>query len=190
MNSYREVLVSILSFLLLSTILPGQAVAQNDGVSAEDLARVDATKEIYHANCAACHGFDGTPGMIGVPNFAKGERLEKGDPELLVSMRDGKVTEAAGIAMPPWKGTLSEEEMRAVLGYLRVIKGDTVFQENCSDCHGDSVPPLADTIPRTVEKLEQYGEPFNLCKGLHVDSIMERQDIVSVIQFLLGVTKE
>jgi len=52
------------------------------------------------------------------------------------------------------------------------------------------VPPVAETIPHTEQELNQYQGPFNLCKGTDTDSMMEREDVISVIQFLVGVSKK
>ncbi len=150
---------------------------------------MDDARDLYQASCAACHGFDGTPIMPGIPNFSRGERLEKSDQELLASVQNGQQSESGGVAMPPWKGTLSDEEMLGVLNYIRVINGDPVFQDNCLSCHDSSVPPVAESIPKTMEKLNKYQGPFNLCKGTDTDNTMERQDIISVIRFLAGVSK-
>jgi mono/diheme cytochrome c family protein len=189
MNAYSKRLVSIFSFSLVSIILQGQALAANTGISAEDIARIDDARDLYQSSCAACHGFDGIPIMPGIPNFSNGERLEKADRELLVIVQDGKESETGGIAMPPWKGALNDEEILGVLNYIRVINGDPVFQDNCMSCHDNSVPPVAESIPRTVGKLNMHQGPFNLCKGTDTDNTMERQDIISVIQFLVGVSK-
>ncbi len=104
-------------------------------------------------------------------------------------MQNGKESETGGIAMPPWKGTLSDEEMLEVLNYIRVIKGDLVFQEVCTSCHSNAVPPVSEAIPSTVEKLNLHQGPFNLCKGTDTDNMIEREDVISVIRFLDGVTK-
>ncbi len=190
MNAYYKTLLSLLSIALLSVFSQGRSLASDSGISAEDIARIDDARDIYQSSCAACHGFDGAPIMAGVPSFANGERLEKGDSELLASIENGKIPEAGGIAMPPWKESLSEDEMESALRYIRVINGDPVFQDNCLSCHDESVPPVADSVPKTLKKLNEHQGPFNLCKGTDTDSEMERQDIVSVIQFLVGVSGE
>jgi cytochrome c553 len=189
MNAYSKRLVSIFSFSLVSIILQGQTLAANTGISAEDIARIDDARDLYQSNCAACHGFDGIPIMPGVPNFSNGERLEKADQELLGSLEDGKESESGGMPMPPWKGILSDGEMLAVLDYIRVINGDPVFQDNCMSCHDSSVPPVAESIPKTSAELNSHQGAFNLCTGTDTDNMVERQDIISVIQFLAGVSQ-
>ena len=189
MRADSDVLASLLSFLFVTLVCQGQALSANTGITAEDIARMDDARDIYQTNCAACHGFDGIPMMPGIPNFSKGDRLEKGEQELLASMQNGKESESGGIAMPPWQGTLDDEEMQAVLAYIRVIKGDLVFQDICMSCHSSTVPPAAESIPHTMERLNMHQGPFNLCKGTDTDNMIEREDIISVIRFLDGISK-
>lgn len=78
---------------------------------ADDVA---AGKIVYEGYCAACHGFDGIPIMPDTPNFAKAEKMEASDEELLNSIVNGK-----GDVMPPWLGILTEEQCAQVLAYIR-----------------------------------------------------------------------
>ncbi len=189
MNRRCKTLVSICLLSLIPMIWQQQAFATNAGISADDIASLDDGRDIYEGNCAACHGFDGVPIMAGVPNFGKNERMEKTDQELLATIKYGTTPESGGIAMPAWTGILSDEEMVSVLTYARVINGDPVFQDNCLSCHESSVPPVAASIPKTTEKLNSHQGPFNLCKETDTDNSMEREDIIKVIQFLAGVSK-
>ncbi len=75
----------------------------------------DSGQELFEENCAACHGDDGVSILPGSPNFAKGERLEKSDDELLKSINDGLNV------MPPWDGVLSTKQMKACLDYVRSL---------------------------------------------------------------------
>jgi mono/diheme cytochrome c family protein len=56
-------------------------------------------------------------GMLAANFITDKARLAKSDEDLLKSIRDG-VTGKVG-TMPPWGTTLSEEEQRHVLAYLR-----------------------------------------------------------------------
>ena len=53
--------------------------------------------------------------MSYAPSFAKGERLEKSDAELLRSVRDGLSR------MPPWGVILSEREILDAIAYVRTL---------------------------------------------------------------------
>lgn len=96
----RSVSACGLALLLLTTSRVGSADAA-------------AGQELFETNCAVCHGSDGTPVLPNAPHFEKGERLEKTDTELLTSLSEGLNV------MPPWKGVLSDEEMREILAYVR-----------------------------------------------------------------------
>ncbi len=189
MNMNNKALLSISLLALILMTWQDHVLAANAGVSEQDIARIDDARDLYQSNCAACHGFDGSPIMAGVPNFAKYERLEKTDQELIASINDGKASDSGGIAMPPWEGALSPEEMQAVLDYIRVIKGDPVFQDTCLSCHESNIPPVAEQIPNTAEKLNMHEGPFNLCSGEDTDDSLEREDLINVILFLAGVSR-
>ncbi len=187
MGTRRELFGAVLSVLFVSTICQGRVLASESDESALNLDEVEVVREVYQANCASCHGFDGIPMIPGVPNFVKGERMEKNDEELLASIREGKDSGSGGVPMPPWQGILSETEMRSALNYVRVVGGDNLFLENCASCHYATVPAPEDTVPKTAEALNNHQGPFNLCEGTDTDNMMERQDIVSVIRFLQGM---
>ena len=72
-------------------------------------------QEIFETKCAVCHGVGGTAILPNAPHFAKGERMEKSDDELLTNVFEGLNV------MPPWKGILSEQEIREVLIYVRSL---------------------------------------------------------------------
>ncbi len=187
---YGDLLISILFLYLLSLmIFHSPVIASSKGTTPDDLARVDDARDIYQTNCAACHGFDGSPIMAGVPNFSRNERLDMSDQELLSSISNGKASTTGGVAMPPWKGILDENEMAITLQFVRVIKGDAVFQDNCLSCHNEGVPAVPEAIRKIKSKLDAHQGPFNLCKGTDTDGSMERQNIIDAINFLIGITK-
>lgn len=70
---------------------------------------------LFEENCAACHGEDGVPALRGTPHFARGERLEKTDVQLLESIAKGMNV------MPPWEGVLDDKEMKECLDYARSL---------------------------------------------------------------------
>ena len=84
-------------------------------LSAANAANPAVGKGVYETNCAACHGPDGVATMPNTPNFAKRERLEKPDGQLLISIRGGLNI------MPAWQGQLSADEMASALAYIRTL---------------------------------------------------------------------
>jgi len=112
-----KIKVLVCGFALLVTGMgPGSAYAEGSG------------QDLYESNCAACHGDDGTALLPGTPHFSRGERLEKTDAELMVSIVEGLEI------MPPWAGIMTEKEMEETLAYLRLL-GPAV-DSNSSD-NGD-----------------------------------------------------
>lgn len=74
-----------------------------------------AGRRIYEANCANCHGTDGTAMIPGAPNFKRNERLEKPDGMLIGTIKRGQNL------MPAWRGMLSEQDMSDALAYIRTL---------------------------------------------------------------------
>ncbi|KAA0235788.1 MAG: hypothetical protein JJLCMIEE_02120 [Acidimicrobiales bacterium] len=76
-----------------------------------------AGEEVYQANCATCHGADGGGGAG--PKLSEGRVVERypevADQERVV--REG----VEGTAMQAWEGTLTDEEISAVVEYERSL---------------------------------------------------------------------
>ena len=53
--------------------------------------------------------------LVGAPNFARGERLQRMDLDLLESVRNGKN------AMPAFKGILTNQQILDVIAHLRTL---------------------------------------------------------------------
>ncbi len=72
----------------------------------------------YEQYCIGCHQADGT-GMNGMlaADLTDEKRMSKSNEELLNSIRDGYVGKVG--QMPPWKGTLTEKQMKDTLQYIR-----------------------------------------------------------------------
>src|SRR3972149_3250453 len=123
-------------------------LAYGPGYAGEEADKIMDGKAIYHERCAACHGLDGVSLLPDVPEFAKGERLDKTDEELLQSLRHGK-----GM-MPAWGDILSDQDRERVLSYLKVIPGNKVFDDKCAGCHKKGIP-----APRPGELDKSAGAP-------------------------------
>ena len=78
---------------------------------------------IYHGSCAGCHGFNGHPAYPGTPSFARGDRLEQSNPDLVASILQGKGK------MPPWGDTLSTTSARKVVSHIRKLVDADAGQE-------------------------------------------------------------
>lgn len=76
---------------------------------------------IFKAKCAMCHGADGAgqTGMgktLGLKGFGSKEVQALTDAELIKITTDGKGK------MPSYKAKLSEEEIKAVVAFIRTFK--------------------------------------------------------------------
>jgi mono/diheme cytochrome c family protein len=83
-----------------------------------------AGKKVYDTYCVACHQADGTGmgGMLAANFKTDTARLAKSDAELLVSIREG-ITGKVG-TMPPWGGSLSDQQTANSLAYIRATFGE------------------------------------------------------------------
>jgi mono/diheme cytochrome c family protein len=74
---------------------------------------------IFKSNCAVCHGPDGKGiAAVKTPNFT--------DPKVQASLTDQEMLDIIthgkkGTLMPAWEGKLSEEQIRAVQGFVRSL---------------------------------------------------------------------
>jgi mono/diheme cytochrome c family protein len=96
-----------LGVALIALVAASNAFAQDD-------AKVAAGAEVYAANCSACHG-ERLANSGGMPDLRKpgaGDRAKF----------DSMVTDGKG-QMPPFAGTLSDEEIDQVWAYIRSKAG-------------------------------------------------------------------
>jgi mono/diheme cytochrome c family protein len=68
--------------------------------------------DLYQANCSSCHGAS-LEGGVGPALAAGSEAAEETDSRIIARIRDGKN------AMPPFAGSLTDEEIELILEYLR-----------------------------------------------------------------------
>ncbi len=76
---------------------------------------------LYEGKCIICHGAGGTPAMPGIPDFSKGEKLDKDVAVLKKSILEG-MTPEGGMPMPPMQGQLSDSELDDLLAYVLSLK--------------------------------------------------------------------
>ena len=78
-----------------------------------------AGEAVYVANCLACHGADGAGngGVTGGDFIGEPARLQQGNDVLLGEIADG--INRNGKVMPPWKDTLTEQQRKDALSYIR-----------------------------------------------------------------------
>ncbi|HVV89479.1 MAG TPA: PQQ-binding-like beta-propeller repeat protein [Solirubrobacterales bacterium] len=88
----------------------GQAVEGEEGAAAGGAPNAEAGKEVFAENCSTCHGATGHGGNGGPDLRTMPLAKEQAGAEK-------QVTNGGG-GMPPFKGTLSEEEIKNVAAYV------------------------------------------------------------------------
>ncbi len=105
--------------LLAQLKWPGKpgAAANVRPLNAEEKARFEAGQAIFAGFCAACHQPNGQ-GLAGLAPSLIYSKWVLGDERLLARIvLNGKTQE--NMVMPPWKATLDDEKVAAVLTFLR-----------------------------------------------------------------------
>lgn len=79
-----------------------------------------ATKTTFRTKCAMCHGPDGAGSEVGksmnIPDLRSQAVQKLSDAELTQIVSDGKA------GMPPFKGSLSEAQIHALVRYVRSMR--------------------------------------------------------------------
>ena len=108
----REQVVAVVSYV---RSLSGQKLTE------AEQARVPAGKEVFAANCAACHGPEGK-GMhdLGAPDLTDAHWIYGGDEQsVLNSVHGGRQGH-----MPSWEGRLSPTDIKLLALYVGTLSGD------------------------------------------------------------------
>ncbi|MEK9627457.1 MAG: cytochrome c [Nitrospinota bacterium] len=107
--------LALLFWLLITLFVPGQVVAETTDP--------ETGRDIFFKHCKACHGVkgDGKTFAANVLNPPpKNFTSEKSKKELTKERMIQSVTEGRkGTAMMPWKSRLTEQEIQAVVNYIR-----------------------------------------------------------------------
>jgi cbb3-type cytochrome c oxidase subunit III len=89
-----------------------------------------SAEELYAVNCSGCHGVNGQGAVNIAPPLAQNENVT-GDPQKVISaVADGSagpITEHGVTwngAMPPWRATLTDKGLAAVITYIRTSWGN------------------------------------------------------------------
>ena len=114
--------------LFLLSVLWG-FVLQGPVLAGIDTPLVDAPK-VYQRWCSSCHGLEGKgDGVNSTPDMAINPR-DHTDPLFMTTrsneqfadvIRGGGTKVAKSPIMPPWEATLTKEEIRALVIYLREL---------------------------------------------------------------------
>jgi glucose/arabinose dehydrogenase/mono/diheme cytochrome c family protein len=96
---------------------PGQAATTARPLTADEQKLFEKGKAQFAALCAACHQPNGQ-GLAGLAPSLLYSKWVLGDPRILARIvLNGKIQE--NLVMPPWKGALDDENIAAVLTFVR-----------------------------------------------------------------------
>jgi mono/diheme cytochrome c family protein len=105
----------LLKILSLALVCVCSACATGD-VAAVKKKQGDTARELFARNCAVCHGPSGEGKQVGtlqVPPLREGRAVQDPDARLLSQIHDG------GNGMPPFKFTLTDEQIQDLLRFVR-----------------------------------------------------------------------
>lgn len=103
--------------------------------------RAEAGKQIYQAQCANCHGVDGTGAIPAARNFRDLDYMRGETPaSFYVAITEGRAE------MPAYQERLSSDQRWDVVFYIWRLstthdilqQGSQIYDENCAVCHGES----------------------------------------------------
>ena len=105
---------------ILSVLLAEIGLFSVSGVQAHAGQDRAAAKTTFAAKCAMCHGPDGAGSEVGksmnIPDLRSEAVQKRPDPELVQIISDGKD------GMPGFKSSLSEEQIHALVSYVRSLR--------------------------------------------------------------------
>ena len=117
--------VAAVAFVFIAAACGGDGSADYPIVLSDSL--VEDGRVVYEANCAACHGNSTTPPPLpGAPaHTVDGHTWHHQDRFLVEWVLDGV---PLAQVMPRFRGTLSEDEARSAIAYIKTFWPDEVIQ--------------------------------------------------------------
>ena len=100
------------------------------GLAGGNVAQAADADQLFKFYCAQCHGLEGKgngPNVgkefpVDPRNFTKADEMEKlSDADIKNVVLDGGPSASKSPMMPPWGKTLTEEEVDALVKYLRKL---------------------------------------------------------------------
>ena len=134
---------------------------------AQDPRAEQLGRSLYANYCAGCHGSD-AKGAPGFPNLTDDAWLYGGTPEAITTT----LLHGRSGMMPAFSGTLAEEDIKRVAGYVRALSGRTgatdytesgknQYAQLCAACHGaEGKGNQALGAPNLTDSAWLYGGSF------------------------------
>lgn len=87
----------------------------------------ETAQDNYNAYCVQCHGLEGNGKGLNIPDMTVQPRDHtdaksmsgRSDAELFKVIQEGGLAISKSVLMPAWQGTLSDEEINDLVGFLR-----------------------------------------------------------------------
>lgn len=89
----------------------------------------ERAEDLYKTYCWQCHGMKGDGNGINIRDMSvqprdhtdAREMAARSDEELFTAIKKGGQAISKSVLMPPWDGVLSDEEIHALVRYLREL---------------------------------------------------------------------
>jgi len=109
-----------LAVLAAGALCAGLASADDDAARGQTL---------YRVYCTQCHGLEGNGRGINTPHMSvqprdhtdRAEMSARTDDDLFKAIQNGGKAVNKSVLMPAWGGNLSDEDIRALVAYLREL---------------------------------------------------------------------
>ena len=177
----RFILVGLLFFLFLTTSLSVQGASPKKEPPSAPPPKGNPSqgKHIFNHYCAVCHGLSGKGNGVNADNLdphpsdlTSSEVQGLTDAEIYEVIDKGGAAVELSVAMPPWGKTLSGDQIRDLLAYVRTFSGKKISDSkkevrlsdvkrggaaDCQICHvkqGQS-RPIAPNLGHEGSKLNQ-----------------------------------
>jgi mono/diheme cytochrome c family protein len=135
---------------------PGKPAPVDTGrpLTPEEQTRVAAGEQLYLNYCAGCHQPDGRGQQDGASNLVS-SKLVSANPQAGIRVLLSGMEGSRGL-MPPLGSTLNDEQIAAVLSYIRRAWGHTATPVNPAEVQETRGVTSLRKTPWTTEELETY----------------------------------
>jgi mono/diheme cytochrome c family protein len=135
---------------------PGKPAPVETGrpLTPEEQTRVAAGEQLYLNYCAGCHQPDGRGQQDGASNLVS-SKLVSANPQAGIRVLLNGMEGSKGL-MPPLGSTLNDEQIAAVLSYIRRAWGHTATPVNPAEVQETRGVTSLRKTPWTTEELERY----------------------------------
>ena len=97
---------------------------------------IETGREVYEANCATCHGEDGSGELLGSSDFTDLRQMDT------LAPRDLYLVTTQGLgSMPAWQSLLSQDERWAAIDYIRSFSYDPTLSQEVGLALSTEIPP-------------------------------------------------